>query len=483
MSCLSQTDEDRVRAADLLHLGLAQKSASAFMSYVLRDEKTNERIKQAPIHQAWQALINQHRRLLIWSSVESGKSSQVSVGRTLFELGRNTGLRCCIVSNTQGQAGKIGGMIAKYIEGSVDLHEVFPDLLPDEPWTSSQLFVKRQTMAKDPSVQVCGIHGNITGSRLDVLILDDVLDYENCRTPGLRQDLWDWYHATLSGRLTADARVIVIGTAYHPEDFLHRLARTGGWAAFRYPVIDPDTNEIRWPERWPESRIEAKRIELGPLEFARQMMCVARDDAEARFKKEWIDLCLARGSDREPRPSLESVPPGCRTITGVDLAVSRKKISGDTIFFTILVYPNGDRELLWIDGGKYSGPEIVDKLIDTHRRFGSVMYVENNAAQEYILQFARSESAVTVQPFTTGRNKANPEFGIESLAVEMANGKWIIPCKDGHIHKQVSMWIQEMLYYSPAAHTGDRLMASWFAREGVGRAKKRAWVGRINNAR
>jgi hypothetical protein len=26
-------------------------------------------------------------------------------------------------------------------------------------------------------------------------------------------------------------------------------------------------------------------------------------------------------------------------------------------------------------------------------------------------------------------------------------------------------WISEMIYYDPAAHTGDRLMASWFATE------------------
>ena len=30
---------------------------------------------------------------------------------------------------------------------------------------------------------------------------------------------------------------------------------------------------------------------------------------------------------------------------------------------------------------------------------------------------------------------------------------------------EVLAWIQEMLYYDPEAHTGDRLMASWFARE------------------
>ena len=42
----------------------------------------------------------------------------------------------------------------------------------------------------------------------------------------------------------------------------------------------------------------------------------------------------------------------------------------------------------------------------------------------------------------------------------------------------------EMLYYTPDSHTGDRLMASWFAREGVRLSAVRAEVGYVNiNAR
>jgi len=64
-----------------------------------------------------------------------------------------------------------------------------------------------------------------------------------------------------------------------------------------------------------------------------------------------------------------------------------------------------------------------------------------------------------VRPFTTGRNKVHPEFGIESLAAEMAAGKWIIPNRDGKMHSEVEALINEMLYYDPKAHTGDRLMS------------------------
>lgn len=471
---------ERARALNAFRALAARDDPNAFMEYVMRDERTGAPIVQAPIHEAWQQMITDHPRALIWSAVESGKSSQLSVGRVLWELGRNPGLRCCIVSNTHGQAQKMCRAIARYIEESVELRRVFPRLVKALPWTSTELVVQRQHVSKDPSVQAAGVHGNVLGARLDLLVMDDMLDFENTRTPNLRQELMDWYRSTLVGRLTADARVVCVGTAWHPEDFLHQLAKSGAWVAKRFPVVDPDTGASRWPEAWPLSRIAAKREELGPLEFARQMLCVARDDSESRFKLEWIQRCLRRGDGKSLCYGLQRLPPGVRTYTGVDLAVQRHSAADSTVLFTIAVRPNGDREVLEISSGKWSGPEIVGRLVDVHKRFFSVCVVENNASQEFVLQFARGVSAIPMRAFTTGRNKANPEFGVESLAAEMANSKWIIPNNSGRVAPEVDAWITEMLYYDPRSHTGDRLMASWFAREGARLGAMRVEGGRID---
>lgn len=478
----SAVSVEDLRKADELHRMAARMHPDPFMEYVLRDEETGETIEQAPIHKSWQQLASDHKRVLVWSHVESGKTQQISIGRTLWELGRNPSLRVAIVSNTQEQAGKIVGAIAKYIEHSEDLRLVFPELEKGDIWTKTQLTVKRSTVSKDPSVQAFGVHGNVLGARIDRLILDDILDYENCRTPALRDDLFHWYQATLVGRLTRQSKQWAVGTAFHPDDIFHRLAKMQGWHAVRYPIRDPKTGKSRWPERWPEWRIEERRTADGmtPMEFARQMLCVARDDSEARFKQEWIDKAIRLGDGKGTAFALERVPAGCRVITGVDLGVQRHSAAGSTVLFTILVHPNGSREVLNIESGKWSGPDIVIRIIDTHRRYQSIMMVENNAAQEYIVQFARGAYAVPVHSFTTGRNKAHPEFGIESIAAEMAGGKWIIPNTDGKLDPEIQEWINEMLYYDPQAHTGDRLMASWFAREGSRVSEKKVEFGRLD---
>ena len=464
---------------------LARMSGAAFNAYVLKDEHTGDPVRMAPMHREWHQLVDKHPRLNIIAHVESAKTANLSIGRVLFELGKNPNTRCVIVSNTVAQATKIVRSIAGYLDKSKELKEVFPDLRQAEtgPWTNTQLTVKRKGSPKDPSVQATGVHGSIVGARIDLLILDDLLDYENARTPGLREDLWNWVHSTLFGRLTANSRVICVGNAYHRDDFLHRLEQNAPyWKTVRYPVIRDDGTPS-WPDRWPLERISQKRDELGPVEFARQLLCKARDDAEARFKKEWLDTCMARGNGRTLQHAVAAPPPGCSIYTGVDLAVQQHSSADLTAFVTIMVYPNGDREILNIESGRMAGPQIIQKVQELYHRYQGIFFVENNSAQDFLLQFMRQSSAIPVKPFTTGRNKLHPEFGVEGLAAEMSMGKWIIPNRDGNMHAEVSALVNDMLYYDPKSHTGDRLMACWMAREAARLGNIRAETGYIPTLR
>lgn len=461
----SQTIRE-VRARRALIARLAREDANTFCEFVLKNEKTGEPVTQARHHRAWHDLCDEHDRLLIWSHIESGKTQQLSVGRTLWELGRDPTLRTLVLSNTKEQARKVARVIRGYIETSSELKDVFPHLEPGEPWGEFAFSVKRKTYAKDPSISTSGIHGNVLGSRFDRVNPDDVLDYENTQTEDQRKGLIDWYLSTVSGRITEGGRVRVVGTAFHPQDFLHWCARQPGWAAFRYPIVDAEGHP-RWPEQWPLERIAKRVKELGPIEAQRQLMCEARDDSTARFKRDWIKVALDLGEGTSLASALNVLPQGYRTYTGVDLAVQQKDTGDLTVLFTIAIDPYGVRNVLNIESGRWSGPEIVSRIHQTHLRYQSIMIVENNAAQDFIRQFAQAGAATPIIPFTTGRNKAHPEFGVESLAAEMAGGKWKIPNRNGQMHPEVAAWVDEMLFYNPSAHTGDRLMASWFAREGA----------------
>jgi hypothetical protein len=459
-----------------VHLELARENPAAFCSYVLRSEERGARVSNSRNHVAWHRAINEHDRIVIWGHVESAKTQQISVGRSLWELGKNPNLRIVVVSNTDGMAKKITKLVSKYIKQSEELKKVFPDLLPDPTasWTQHMLYVKRETLAKDPSFQSCGMHGNVLGARIDLLILDDALDYESTRSEGMRQDAIQWFKTTLEGRLTPNARVWCVGMIWHEEDLMHELAANPLYHSIRSPVLD-ENGQSTWKMQWPIERIERKRVELGPLEFDRQMMCLYISDTESRFKREWIERCMERGEGKSLAYALMQVPDGYRVITGVDLAVSQKDSADETVLFTIAIHPDDSREVLDITSGKYHGPEIVDLIIDVQRRYQSLVVVENNAAQDFIIQFTRDRANIPVEPYTTGASVHHPEFGVEGIGAEMAASKWIIPCRrvvqetGSEIlicQPEVQRWIDELIYYDPRMHTGDRLMASFFAREG-----------------
>lgn len=459
-------------------LALARAEPSMFMRLVLKDERTGKRVHQATVHDEWQKLLSANDRVVFWSHVEAGKTAQISVGRTLYELGKNPNQRVAVVSKTNRGSANIMRTVARYITRDADCRDVFPKLRPAHdkqlPWNTQAIVVERDIIAKDPSVQCCGLFGDILGARLDRVIFDDILDFDNTRTPAARAQVIDWIRQTVWGRLSEDAHVTFVGNAWHPKDAMHVFAAEPRFRGFRFPVVDA-AGRYSWPERWTPERIQQAR-ETMLMDFPRQMLCMPRDDNASRFKREWIEVGLKKGDGYRLVDRIDYLPAGFAVYTGVDLAVQQGEHNDLTCFFTILLHPNGWRQVLAVESGRWTGPEIVERLEDVCDRYGGICIVENNAAQDFILQFARAQSRATVVPFTTGRQKAHPEFGIEGLATEMGSGRWIIPNRKGRVAPEVDAWVAEMLYFNPNEHTGDRLMASWLAREGARAHERRLGI-------
>lgn len=471
---------EAVLQARRVRIGNARIDAAEFCEFVLRDEKTGTPIRMAQIHRAWHKALDESPRMVLHSSIESGKTVNLSVGRMLWEVGRDPNVRCLVVSNTFTQATKLVRAVAGYVESSQSFREVFPDCQRGEPWRDNAITTRSKMSKRDPSLQAVGVKGAIIGARVDRMALDDVLDRENTLTARARGDLLEWFNATLLGRLTKDGRAWFVGTAWDRDDLLFHLAKPPSiWTHRRFPIVDAE-GRSSWPANWPIERIAAKRIELGEAEFARQMMCRPRSDEEARFKREWIESCLARGAGVPLVQRLTELPEGCATFTGVDVGVRTHEGSDRTAICTLLLWPDGTRQVLWLERGRWSGPEIIRRIAATHERYQSIVYVENSAAQLFIVQFAAEYGKIPVRGFMTGANKAHPDFGVEGIAVEMENQKWCIPSINGRpASKELEEWIDELLYYDPREHTGDNLMASWMAREGARRfsASRKGGVG------
>src|SRR5690606_5297502 len=139
--------------------------------------------------------------------------------------------------------------------------------------------------------------------------------------------------------------------------------------------------------------------------------------------------------------------------TGVDLGFGGGAL---TSMFTATVLPDGTRRILEIRYGDWTGPEIIEQLKLVHMRFGSTIAVEGNGAQRMIEEFASELTALPINKHITGMNRHHIQFGVESLAIELCNKKWMIPCDaDLQPNDAVARWITECVGYSPETHPGD----------------------------
>lgn len=465
---------------DAVQRAAARRDNAAFVQYAIRAERDDSRIVNAPHHEDWHRFFDAHRRAILFSPVEHGKTQHM-IGRIVKQLGDDPNKRIAVISNTaEPHARKIVNAVRQHIEQNPRVRALYPNLRPStregDPWGQFALTVQRDTIAKEPSLQGSGLFGPINGARLDGVLLDDILDFENTRTPEQIAKVLEWLDSTVFTRVQPDGWVWWIGTPWNPQDPMHQVAKRKAWASKTYSaVLNPDDDMDSWKPLWPQ-QFPVKRLQeifdgTTPLNFARKYLCRVRDDGSARFQQQWIDTAKALGKGRtllRQQPVQHGGAP-FPCFTGVDLGIGRKKDNDQTVLFTVYLDERGRRVVADIQAGRWSAPDILARIAHVVHRFASIVYVEDVGAQDFLLQWA-SEQGLPVKGYTTtAGNKYSPEFGIESLAVEMRNGQWVIPsgATGQDVGPEVEAWISEMLFYDPNGHTGDRLMASWFAREAV----------------
>jgi len=420
--------------------------------------------------------------------VLSHNTNQISIGRTLWLLGNDVNKTVLIVSNTREAATRIIGALKRYIEDSPELHEVFPHLKPGRKWSEHSFEVHRPVIRKTPSVVAVGLHGSIMGMRADEIILDDVDGPDSVSTPHAKAQAMTWIERSALSRLNpTGGRIGAIGNVWADDDILHKLSRKPGYVARKFPVVNAD-GEPLLPGRFPQHVIDQIRIDQGPLRFSQIYMCEARDEATALFKEDWISGCCAAGEGKSLMSTLPAAFPSGLVYTGVDLGVRQSKGSDPTVIVTAILHPDKRRQVISVKYGVWTAKEIADNIADQYNAFGGTVLVENNGAQQFLLDILSAQNnKIPVVGFeTTGKKKHDPTYGVESLANEIASDQWIFPSSDGTPEgcEPAMRWLLDaMRSYQRGKHTPDGLMAMWICREGmrIEPAKKsKIRVGRLH---
>jgi len=110
-----------------------------------------------------------------------------------------------------------------------------------------------------PTISSYGTNGTIEGGRGDIVLGDDLLNDKTSRSEAWREQTLHWAHASfLSRRKSRIGRAIVIGTSWHPEDYLANIREAGDWVVCHIPLLasrEPFTATLTYPDSFEGERL------------------------------------------------------------------------------------------------------------------------------------------------------------------------------------------------------------------------------------
>ena len=236
------------------------------------------------LEKAW---LKGDRYLLLMAFRSCGKSTLVGLFAAWL-LYRWPDLRILVLAGDQPLAKKMVRNVKRIIEK----HPLTQFLKPEsaDQWASDRFTVTRDKELRDPSMMAKGVSTNITGSRADLILFDDVEVPNTCSSLEKRLDLRQRL-VEANFVLVAGGAQIYVGTPHHyhsiyakearPEfeedqPFLHDFKR------LEVPILKP-CGTPSWPERYSTESIEKLKRATGPNKFESQMMLRPVDIHDSRL--------------------------------------------------------------------------------------------------------------------------------------------------------------------------------------------------------
>lgn len=457
-----------------------------------------------PSHwQEWVKDYFENTRLLINVPPRHGKSKLFSVWLPLFEACLNPDVQILLISQANHLAKKWALEIAWHMEQNKDLIAEFGPFRSDEstfvwrPQSGELMHAKRRraiTMG-DVTFQIKGRTQQILGSEADIIVVDDITDRDISQSETERLKLANAFRGEIMTRRTPNGKVVVVGQRVHALDLYgelaeQRLTKVQGqprlWRHINYPAVNWETQEVLWPEEWPFTRLMETYEELSSkgstalFETMYQQNPVM-DDA-AMLDRVWIEGdathpgCWDLRAWGEPpgplkdqdvgwwtRTRVISVDPSPTRYTGVVIAdVDTHKDEAGSAYRIHVIEASSHR---------WNLRDIVSNLRGAVAKYGPIDYVifEQNAAQRWFLQDIEFRQIRDAYQFrvrghtTTHQNKADDQFGVQSLGAAFENGLIRLPGGSPTDRRKIEPLIEEGLQF-PWGSTDDILMALWFIR-------------------
>ena len=418
----------------------AKSSLPAFYRAFLADDQ--RWVKPAPFHyRISDILLFERRNFAIEAFRECAKSEYVTKAFPLYRLlfPSFDALYIVLILKNQRNATKklkeiaaihqsdpvLSLNLVKTVEQSAEAYEVE---LRD--WKDCR--VRIEAYGKGTTLR--GI--NWQGRRPDIVILDDVQDFEDAQSPTVLEKDWERSLSDVKP-VSKDGRIFIIGNNLGEKCLIERIFQHADDLMFetlRIPAIDEQGNPT-WAEKFSlEFLLQEKEAyrKAGKLEvWYRERLCQAIAAENQVFKREYFRYY----SPNDIPKLLQS----CRVYAAVDLAISQKETADYTAIAVVAVNSENHWFVLDVIYGRFNPSETIEKLFWAVKKYKiDAVGIEKVQYQAALQHFLEKEMRTRGEFFRIEELKSHKQKEVRIKALEPR-------FKAGMIHfPDIADWLPEL---------------------------------------
>lgn len=258
-------------------------------------------------------------------------------------------------------------------------------------WSMEALQVLRTDILKEPTVMIASVGTTVTGDHYDLLILDDVVDFDNSTNDTKADYILDWtrdlesvldprqqvvFDVSETVKLIDNVgdEAVILGTRYFEWDYYAYLIEEAPVLGIKTFIRNiyvngvDDSDGYLWPEKFNAQTIERIRRRINsPQRFSSQYLNTIIASTDATFSVDRLKWFSSANVHHTMDNTWEVVRSGeptrrIKPILFVDPAATVNSESDFTVL-TVAGYSE-DKELiiLDIDNGRYNPTEVCERI-------------------------------------------------------------------------------------------------------------------------
>lgn len=470
-----------------LHQQLLHDSLAYFAVHMLD-------MDAAEMHLEWSEAIAANDRLAIQAPRDHGKSAFWSYAYPIWQAWRNPGSLGYILSSNASLAVDLLSIVKEGHSGHEDNDEEggggqggLKGLL-DHPKLGYLVDLKNGWSQKEirltngSVIRARGYGTRMRGGHPHWIVADDVLDERSMYSEIQREKTKTYFRSAITNMVLKGGQIVVVGTPFHRDDLYSYLSSNPRYRFIMYRALIEDATAPRasdgrrwralWPERHNVEDLLAKKVEIGSVDFAREIMCEPITDDLTLFPSSlFVGDVFARHVPMPlSRAQMEQL--GWTIYIGVDLAISANT-GADYLRIVVLAQDRKyNRYVIDLYGGKgIAYKKQKELLIDVCTRYNpEAVLVEANQYQEVFGAELIEDTDLPIIKYRTGVEKNNLQQGVPMLRRLIENGKLRFARGNERAITRTDVIISELQCFGfvggklrGVGSHDDCVMALWFA--------------------